>query len=45
MKTHGVPLVETLPYIFPYLIDYSLNLFKHFKMKVKTKLNIPYSYF
>ena len=40
-----VPLVETLPYISPYLIDYYLKLFKHFKTKVNTKLNIRYSSF
>ena len=28
------PLVETLPYISPYLIEYYLKLFKHFKTKV-----------
>jgi len=45
LKTHGIPLVETLPFISPYLIDYSLKLFKHFKTKVNTKLNIRYSSF
>ena len=43
LKTHGIPLVHTLPYISPYLIDYSLKLFKHVKTKVNSKLNIQYS--
>ena len=28
---------QRLPYVSPYLIDYSLKLFKHFKTKVITK--------
>ena len=40
LKTYGIPVVETLPYISPYLIDCSLKLFKHFQIKVNTELNI-----
>jgi hypothetical protein len=36
---------QRLPYVSPYLIDYSLDLLKHFKMKGNTKLNISYSFF
>ena len=36
---------QRLPYVSPYLFDYSLDLLKHFKMKVNTKLNISYSFF
>ena len=36
---------QQLPCVSPFLIDYSLDLLKHFKMKVNTKLNISYAFF
>ena len=36
---------QRLPHVSPLLFDYSLDLLKHFKMKVHTNLNISYSSF